>query len=88
MTDITSKTLDMGVIEVRQLGQQLNRDRKGTSPFYLRQEKQMSKVKLYWSDGTTNTTTHEGVVDLLLDQTLINIDEGTKVSLIKTEEVK
>jgi len=47
----------------------------------------MSKVKLYWSDGTTNITTHEGVVDLLLDQTLINIDEGTKVSLIKTEEV-
>jgi hypothetical protein len=47
----------------------------------------MSKVKLYWSDGTTNTTTREGVVDLLLDQTLINIDEGTKVSLIKTEEV-
>ena len=87
MTDITSKTLDMGVIGVRKLGQQLNRDRKGTSPFYLRQEKQMSKVKLYWSDGTTNTTTHEGEVDLLLDQTLINIDEGTKVSLIKTEEV-
>jgi len=87
VTDITLKTLDMGVIEVRKLRQQLNRVRKGTSPFYLRQEKQMSKVKLHWSDGTTNITTHEGVVDLLLDQTLINIDEGTKVSLIKTEEV-
>lgn len=48
----------------------------------------MNKIKLYWSDGTTNTTTAEGVVDLLLDQTLINIDEGTKVSLIKTEEVE
>jgi hypothetical protein len=47
----------------------------------------MSKIKLYWSDGTTNTTTPEGVVELLLDQTLINIDEGTKVSLTKAEEV-
>jgi hypothetical protein len=48
----------------------------------------MSKVKLYWSDGTTNLCDNaDHVVDLLLDQTLINLDEGTKVSLIKTEEV-
>jgi hypothetical protein len=48
----------------------------------------MNKVKLYWSDGTTNTIAPEDVVDLLLDQTLINLDEGTKVSLLKTEEIK
>ena len=49
----------------------------------------MSRIKLYWSDGTTNTArTPQGVVDLLLDQTLINIDEGTKVSLTKAEEVE
>jgi hypothetical protein len=47
----------------------------------------MSKIKLYWSDGTTNTTTPEGVVELLLDQTLINIEEKTRVSLTHTEEV-
>ena len=48
----------------------------------------MSKIKLYWSDGTTNTARDaQHVLDLLLDQTLINLDEGTKVSLTKTEEV-
>jgi hypothetical protein len=48
----------------------------------------MMKVKLYWSDGTTNTTTSEGVVDLLLDQTFINNDEGTNVTLLKTEVIR
>ena len=48
----------------------------------------MSTIKLYWSDGTTNTARDaQHVLDLLLDQTLINIDEGTKTSLIKAEEV-
>ena len=48
----------------------------------------MRKVKLYWSDGTTNTVHPEHVVDLLLDQTLINLDEGTKVNLIKAETIE
>ena len=48
----------------------------------------MSKFKLYWSDGTWNTTTREGIADLLLDQTHINIEEGTQVSLTKIEELK
>jgi hypothetical protein len=36
VTDITLKTLDMGVIEVRRLGQQLNSDREGTRLLYLK----------------------------------------------------
>jgi hypothetical protein len=47
----------------------------------------MNQVKLSWSDGTSNITTYEKVVDLLLDQTFINNDEGTKVTLVKTEKV-
>ena len=47
----------------------------------------MAKVKLYWSDGTTNVTTDDGVLDLLFDQSFLNIDLKTPVGLIKVERI-
>jgi hypothetical protein len=48
----------------------------------------VQKVRLHWSDGTTNTVFEKDVVDLLLDQTFINDESGKRpVTVVKTERV-
>jgi len=48
----------------------------------------VQKIRLHWSDGTTNTVFQDDVVDLLLDQTFINDESGKRpVTVVKTERV-
>jgi hypothetical protein len=48
----------------------------------------VQKIRLHWSDGTTNTVFEDDVVDLLLDQTFINDESGKRpVTVVKTERV-
>ena len=48
----------------------------------------VQKIRLHWSDGTTNTVFQDDVVELLLDQTFINDESGKRpVTVVKTERV-